>query len=148
VIVPNIEQPQKIRIRRLYCARKKQTVSLLPDFCLPHRVHGPAVLGVFLMALALQGLGLLPAIRRACRSCFSISEAQSLHHGFQSRAAKIRGHLSRLRRRLLEPAPETPEHRRSLGTLVINLIGGSTDPEAAFVHHARIFHERYGLGLA
>jgi len=49
-LFPDPEDPRSIPIQRLLCARKGKTVSLLPDFCLPRRQHGPSILGLFLQA--------------------------------------------------------------------------------------------------
>lgn len=137
----------RIRVLRLLCARRGQTVSLLPEFCLPRRQHGPAILAIFLQALV-QGLSLLEALRQARVEVASHSVAQSLVRGFLSRRTELLVYLGGLRARALDPAISPGRDRWGLASLVDGLCQGFQDPARAFEVHARGFHDRFGLGLA
>jgi hypothetical protein len=137
----------RIRVRRLLCVRRGRTVSLLPEFCLPGRQHGPAILGIFLQALV-QGLSLLEALRQARVEVASHSVAQSLVRGFLSRRTELLVYLGGLRPRAPDPAISPGRDRWGLASLVDGLCQGFEDPARAFEVHARGFHDRFGLGLA
>ena len=137
----------RIRVRRLLCARQGRTVSFLPDFCLPRRQQGPAILALFLQAL-LQGLSLLQALRQARAEVASHSVAQSLLAGFLSRRSRILVYLAGLGARFPAPAISSGQDRWGLAPLVAGLCRGFEDAGRAFEVQARGFHDRFGLGLA
>lgn len=146
-IFPDPEFPHRISVLRLLCAVTGRTVSLLPDFCLPLRQHGPDILGPFLVGVAIEGLSLsaaLDRLRRASRH----SVAWHLWRGFVKRATELQAYLAGCRVR----APTVPETvapaRRSVAQRVLSLVGDEKDVAAAFRHHGRRFHGRFGLGLA
>jgi hypothetical protein len=121
-------------------------VSLLPDFCLPLRQHGPSILGLFLHAI-ICGAGQLEALIRFRPDATQHSTAFSLLKGFLDRAAKIRAYLAGLRPRIVD-FPRAPPRQRGLALLVHGLMQGFTDPAAAFTDHARRFHRQFQVGLA
>jgi hypothetical protein len=143
---PEGEAP-RIRVLRLLCARLGRTVSLLPDFCLPRRQQGPAILALFLQALV-QGLSLLQALRQTRAEVASHSVAQNLLRGFLSRRTQILVYLGGLRARSPEPAISPGRDPWRLALLVDGLCEGWDDPGRAFEVRARGFHDRFGLGLA
>ena len=95
-VFPDPEVPRKVAVVRLLCARTGQTISLLPDFCLARRQHGPAVLALFLEAFV-RGRALLEALRSVRQDAPSHGVAQSLRDGLLRQAAKIRAYLARRR---------------------------------------------------
>jgi hypothetical protein len=142
------EPDRQLPVRRLLCVRTGRTVSLLPDFCIPRRQHGPAILGPFLHAVLIQGLALLVALRnlRPGVSCHSV--AQSLRNGFARRQPQVRAYLSQVLPRLPEAPTAVPPCRKALAELVLALQQGHGTVTAAFIWHGRAFHQRYALGLA
>jgi len=147
-LLPAPDESQRIPVRRLLCPVVGRTVSLLPDFCLPLRQHGPAILGVFLHALAVLELPLLKALRRARPDAPSRSEAQSLRRGFLDRAGRIRAYLAGIRPRARPPPATTPPALREIASLVTGIVHRAACPARAFLRHCRLFHARFGLGLA
>jgi hypothetical protein len=141
------EEDTRIEVLRLYCPAQKRTVSLLPDFCIPRRQHGPAVLAGFLLGLLFEGLTLLGALRKVRPTAEHHSVAQSILRGFVKRVDKLASYLSRV----TPQAPELPElpqqSRRHLAQRVLWLSAGWHDLAAALVHHGRGFHLQSGLGL-
>ena len=138
---------QRIAIRRLLCTETGKTLSLLPDFCLPRRQHGPALLGVFLHHF-INGKSLVEAFQKARPEASGHSRAQSLKEGFVKRAHNIRTYLASLFHRVVKLPEEIPKERRSLAELVLGLTEGFTDPAAAFTHHGYHFHKKLRTGLA
>ena len=136
----------RLVIHRLRCARTGRTVSLLPDFCLPRRQHGPSILGLFLDALV-SGAGQLEALMRFRPDATQHSTARSLLQGFLKRATKIRTYLASLRPRIVDPPRSLPGHH-GLALLVHGLLYGFKDPVPAFTDHGRGFHRRFQVGLA
>jgi len=138
----------RIPVRRLLCPVVGRTVSLLPDFCLPRRQHGPAILAVFLYAFAVLGLPLALAMKKARPDVTTHSTAQSLRRGFLSRAILIRAYLAGIRHRFLPPPDTVPHDRRELAALVNGIVHRSATPDRAFLRHGRCFFARFGTGLA
>jgi hypothetical protein len=135
-------------IRRLLCTRTGKTVSLLPDFCIPRRQHGPAILGLFLAAVLITGLALLKAIQKQRPSVTYHSVAQSLLSGFTRRQSHLRAYLAQTFPRFPEaPATVQPVHR-SRAEVFLALTAQSKDIPASFRHHGRLFHDCGQLGLA
>ncbi len=146
-LLPDPEGAHRIAVRRLYCPHVRRTVSLLPDFCIPRRQHGPAILAVFVQMLV-AGLGLLAALRRVLAEAAWHAVAQSLRDGFLKRAVKIRAYLAQHHRRAIEPPKQIPEDRRRLAELFVGLVEGFDIPQTAFIFHGRRFHERFAEALA
>lgn len=147
-LLPDPDPGERIAVIRLRCPRTNKTVSLLPDFCLPRRQHGPGILGVFLDGFVLLKLGLHAALRRARAAAHEHSTAQSLMRGFLRRQDRVRAYLAGLRARAI-PSPDRLEGlRRSLAPIVLALLADQPDPVTAFVHHARQFHHRFAVALA
>lgn len=138
---------ERIAVRRLLCPRTGRTVSLLPDFCIPKRQHGPDILGVFLWGL-LKGLRLLAALREARSEAPCHSLAQSLRSGFLGRGPVLKLYLATLSPRAVELPEEIPKDRRLLSQLVLPLTEGFCGAAVAFTHHGYFFHRAFGLGLA
>jgi len=122
-------------------------VSLLPDFCLPRRQHGPAILARFLEAF-LQGFVLLEALRIVRKDAPSHSVAQSLREGFLKRASKIRAYLARVHPRAIEPPGHIPRKWQAMAALFFGLVEGFSSAESSFIFHGLSFHHRFKLGLA
>ena len=137
----------QVPVRRLLCARVGRTVSLLPDFCIPRRQHGAAILGTFLAGYA-EGKTLLAALRTVRPDAPSHSVAQSLRRGFLARGGRIRTYLARLRARASEPAPSTPGFRGEVGALLAALCLGFVRAAEALVHHGVGLHAMQQIGLA
>lgn len=137
----------QVPIFRLLCARQGRTVSLLPDFCLPRRQHGPGMLGQFLEGLA-QGKTLLGALRGARPEAPGHSVAQSLLGGFQHQRQRLLAYLATLRHRVVTPSCDVPRSRRLIAQVVAGFIAGFRCVVQAFQYHARRFHERFGVGFA
>jgi len=139
----------RIPVLRLLCVRTGLTLSLLPDFCLPGRQHGPAVLGVFLEALILGGLTLTGAMRRARPdSPIGHNLPQSLLRGFLRRLPPIRSWLAARRHRF--PDLAAPPRARPIEWVqtVVALLEAGAEAGAAFTTSGRRFHAATGLGLA
>jgi hypothetical protein len=145
-LFPQEEAAKNLAIHRLLCTRTGRTVSLLPDFCLPRRQHGPSILGLFLHAV-IRGAGHLKALMRLRPDATQHSTARSLLKGFLGQASKIRTYLAALRPRIVDP-PKAPPRLRDLALLVHGLTHGFGDPATAFTFHARRFHRRFQMGLA
>jgi len=146
-LVPGDDAGQQVPVERLLCSRTGRTVSLLPDFCIPRRQHGPAILGTFLAGYA-SGMPLLGALRAVRPGAAGHSVAQSLRAGFLARAGPIRGYLARLRHRAVEPPPSKPGLRREVTALLVALCHGFGTAGDAFVHHGVGLHAALGTGLA
>lgn len=144
-LFPDPEKPQKLPLRRLYCPHARRTVSLLPDFCMPRRQHGPAILALFLK-MFLAGTGPLQALRRVRRAAPCHSVAQSLRDGFIKRAVKIRAYLAQRQRRAIEAPEHIPKDRRRAGELFCGLVAGFKNPDAAFIFHTVPFHQGFADG--
>jgi hypothetical protein len=138
---------EKIPVRRLLCSRTGKTVSLLPDFCIPKRQHGPDILGVFLFEF-MKGLSLLEAFKLARAEAPCHSMAQSLRNGFLRRKKELKCYLATLFPRAMELPEEIPKDRRLLSQLVLPLTEGFSDAGVAFTHHGYFFHRSFELGLA
>jgi hypothetical protein len=146
-VFPDPESPQRISVLRLLCVVTGQTLSLLPDFCLPLRQHGPDILGPFLVGAAIDGLSLSAALRRLRRGSRH-SVASHLWRGFGKRAAEVAAYVAGCRARApTVPTTVAPE-RRTVAQQVLSLVGDETDVATAFRHHGRLFHRRFGLALA
>ena len=139
VILPGGAGWRRIPVRRLCCSRSGRTVSLLPDFCVPRRQHGAAVLGAFLEEHLVAGKPLVAALAQARGSAGPHSVAQALRDGFARQAGRLTDYL---------PMPSRRMAGTPLRTLVLALRQGFADAAGAFLHHGRSFHARYGLGLA
>jgi len=137
----------RVAIRRLLCPHTGKTVSLLPDFCVPRRQHGPAILGAFLADYA-RGKPLLAALRTVRPDAPSHSVAQSLRQGFLSRAGPIRTYLARLRARAVEAPPSAPGPRRKVTALLAGLCHGFATAADAFVRHGVDLHAMLQIALA
>jgi len=136
-----------IAVRRLLCARVGRTVSLLPDFCIPRRQHGPAILGTFLTGYA-EGKSLTAALRADRADVPGHSVAQSLRTGFLARGGRIRTYLARVRARALEPSPSAPGFRGEVRALLAALCLDFARATDAFVHHGVGLHAMQQIGLA
>lgn len=148
VILPDPDGEARIPVRRLRCLFTGRTVSLLPDFCLPRRQHGAAVLGRFLAAFLLTGATLLGALKSVRRKARHHAVAQALLGGFARRADRISAYLAELRPRPLRPPRDVPGPRHMLAAVVLALVHSFPDAASAFVHHGRQLHGRFGVGLA
>ncbi len=137
VILPAGGGCRRIPVRRLRCALHGKTVSLLPDFCMPRRQHGPAVLGLFLVYLFLRGLTLTESLRRARGEAPSHSVAQALRDGFRRRCGELREYLG-----------GKASDGVSATELVMRLRAGFRQIRRAFLHHGREFHANCTLSLA
>jgi hypothetical protein len=146
-LVPGTQGPSRVRVRRLLCIHVGKTVSLLPDFCVPGRQHGPAILGTFLTGYA-QGQPLLTALRTVRPDTPGHSVAQSLRKGFLARAGPIRTYLARLRARALEPPLTVVGRRREVAALLVGLCHGFATAADAFVRHGVELHVALQIGLA
>ncbi|HLF81943.1 MAG TPA: DUF6431 domain-containing protein [Anaerolineales bacterium] len=146
-LLPDPEPARNIWVRRLYCPHARRTVSLLPDFCLPRRQHGPAILALFLK-LFLAGRCLLEALRSVRLEAPCHAVAQSLRDGFLAREVQIRAYLAQRRHRAVEPAEPIRQDRRRLAELFFGLIAGFASPPVAFVFHSVKFHDAFGAALA
>lgn len=135
-----------IPVRRLLCARMRKTVSLLPDFCIPRRQHGPALVGPFLHGYA-EGLPLLAALRAVRPDVPCHSVAQSLRAGFLARGGRIRTYLAQVRARAPEPPPSVAGFRGDVQALLAALCLDFTHVVDAFLHHGVGLHAAQRIGL-
>src|SRR5437867_1564450 len=147
LLPPETGEVHSVPVRRLLCQRTGHTLSLLPDFCLPYRQHGPGILALFLEGL-LKGLRLLSALRKARPDATRHPVAQSLLAGFLRRRGRILTYLASLHSRVLEPSREVPKSLRTLARLFLGLTHRFSSPVRAFEHHGRFFHKRFELALA
>lgn len=146
VLLPD-GRAEVIQVQRLLCAHLGKTVSLLPDFCIPRRQHGPAILGGFLADYA-AGKTLTAALRAARSEAPGHSVAQSLRSGFLLRDGRIRTYLAAVRARALEPSPQPPDARGRVRALLAALCLGFAQAAQAFVHHGAGLHAMQQIGLA
>ena len=144
VLLPDPDPVESIPVFRLFCARTGRTVSLLPDFCLPRRQHGPGILGRFLAAYV-RGIPLLDALRSVRGDAPSHGVAQSLRDGFLRRLTQLHAYLGPIR---AQPPPEVAPGRRPIALVFYRLIHGFSDVARALVHHGLRFHHTFGVGLA
>jgi hypothetical protein len=147
-LLPDPTPAERIPVLRLRCSRTGRTVSLLPDFCLPRRQHGPGILGIFVDGVVHHGVGLHAALRRARGAAMEHSTAQSLMRGFVRRQDALRTYLAGLRARAIPPPDGFAGLRRALAPVVLALLADHPDPVSAFVHHGHQFHRRFALALA
>lgn len=141
-------EPERVKVYRLLCVQMGRTVSLLPDFCLPRRQHGPAILGYFLQALFLQSFKLMGALRRARPDAPCHAVAQTLRNGFIGRHSFIHEYLESVHAQMIPARRTTPPSKEYLADLVRGLILGFQEVARAFLYHGRCFHNHYELGLA
>lgn len=149
-VLVDAEQSASVPVRRLLCVHTGKTVSLLPDFCIPRRQHGPSILGPFLAGYA-GGQSLLAALQSARPDAANHSVAQSLLRGFLARSGPIRTYLSHLRHRAVEPPAPTPGLsvlQREVSVLVVALCLGFANAAQAFVHHGVGLHAMQQIGIA
>lgn len=137
----------RVPVRRLLCAHTGKSVSLLPDFCLPRRQHGPAILGAFLAGYA-AGAPLHAALRAVRPDVRGHSVAQSLRRGFLARGGRIRIYLASRRARFPESPPSTAGLRGEVRALLEALCIGFAVAAEAFVHHGVGLHAMQQIGLA
>lgn len=135
-----------VLVRRLLCVHTGRTVSLLPDFCIPRRQHGAAIVGAFLAGYA-EGKPLLAALRAVRPETPGHSVAQSLRRGFLARGGRIRTYLASLRARVIERTPSTAGLRGQVSVLLGALCLGFGKAAAAFVHHGVGLHAMQQIGL-
>jgi hypothetical protein len=147
-ILPGARTVQ-VPVFRFLCGHARTTVSLLPDFCLPRRQHGPEVLGRFLEALLVTGLTLMGAMRRARPDApAGHSLPQSLLAGFRRRLPVVRAWLASQRARA-PSAPQLPGHWPvEQSQAVLQLLDFPGDTGAAFTASSLQLHRRHGVGLA
>jgi len=146
-LLPGRREAVRVAIRRLLCVRSGRTVSLLPDFCIPRRQHGPEILGEFLVGYA-EGKTLLVALRAVRPEAPSHAVAQSLRDGFLARAGPIRTYLAGRRARALLPPASGCVVRRQVSALLIGLRLGFASAAESFMHHGVELHRRYQVSLA
>lgn len=140
---------RQIKVVRLLCIYRGSTVSLLPDFCMPRRQHGPAIICLFLIYLFIEGLSLHCALGRIRPDTCCHSTGQSLRDGFLRKGEQIDAYLDSIEayRTENEISPHTRHsHPRASHRLSV-LISGSSSPQEAFTNHCREFHNRFNCGL-
>ena len=146
-LLPDGTPSCEIVVMRLYCPQTKQTVSLLPDFCIPRRQHGPQILGAFLDGW-IRGKSLLGALRAVRAEAPGHSVAQSLLKGFRNRLGSIRTYVAGVRSRLVESQASIPKERRGVADVVLSMIADAVDAATAFLQHGVGFHKQCRQGLA
>jgi len=146
-LVPGHRDPVRLPVRRLFCPRTGTTVSLLPDFCMPRRQHGPAILGEFLSAYA-AGSPLLAALRATRPDAAGHSVAESLRDGFLARAGPIGTYVAGLRARALERPMGAKGRRAEVAALLAGLCLGFAAAADALIHHGVALHAAFRIGLA
>ena len=144
-------KPVQVSILRLLCKATGRTVSLLPDFCIPRRQNGPAVLAVFVFALVFEKATLCAALLKArgdlSPGAVHHSQAQSLRDGFVKRLPDLRAYLAGFKTRC-EPAPsEVGSGHRDLAVVLQMMRQGWVCIQEAFVFHGRSLHARCGTAL-
>lgn len=139
---------ERIRVKRFLCVRSGQTVSLLPDFCLPRRRYGSEVVGLLLQVVSTVGASLASAFARLRHELDGPRSAQALVGGFLARRPQLEGYAARLRQR----APELPvglsAYRQEVARLFLPLRAGQRSGPAALRHHGLLFQGRFGQGIA
>ena len=148
VLDGQIAREERIRVKRFLCARSGQTVSLLPDFCLPRRRYGSEVVGLLLQVVSTVGASLTSAFARLRHELEGPRSAQALVAGFLARRPQLEGYAARLRQR----APALPAglgaYRQEVARLFLPLRAGQRSGPAALRHHGRAFHDRFRQGIA
>jgi hypothetical protein len=143
-LLPGRTDSERIAVLRFLCPFVGRTVSLLPDFCLPRRQHGPEILGLFLAAY-LKGQGLFRALQSARPDAPGHAVAQSLRDGFSQRRPKFHAYLGPCS---TAPPPGVPRDRIPMALVFFRLVDGFASAARAFVRHGVGFHRRFGDGLA
>jgi hypothetical protein len=151
VILSEGQDAVSIPVCRLLCPDQGKTISLLPDFCIPHHQTGPSVLAKFIFALVFQGLTLCAALREA-RPFLPVEEirhsaAQRLRDRFTARLPTLRAYLARGKARFSSPPASIAPHFRPLAAALETLREGHADLAAAFLHHGRHLHRCCQVGL-
>jgi len=147
VLLPGFSRPVRIKVLRLLCVRKGQSVSLLPAFCLPYRQYGAAILGRFLKARFLLGATLGAALSWASSQAPVVhSLAQAWVVSSLAREQPLRNYVNSLFPRLpqLDPAL-APDYR--VAPLLAALLKDFDCPQRAFEHHGVGFHRQFRKGL-
>ena len=147
-LFPDPQGDVLIPVQRFLCPETGKTLSLLPEFCIPRRQQGPAILGLFLQALLLGAASLLCALRSVRRAAPGHSVAQSLLGGFLARTTAIKGYLAFVRARAIEPPENTPAALLPLALLTAGICHGFSDTAAAYVHCGVGLHRLTGKSLA
>jgi hypothetical protein len=139
-----------LTVLRFFCRFRRATVSLLPDFCLPRKRVGTAVLGRFLEAHVIEGCS-VPAAMKCTQmedlSAVGAATAQvrlgrRLRAGFLARLAPIRVYVGSLRPRFEEYV--SPARRRfSQAATVLQALrkGFGCLAEALQTHGPRLWDE-------
>jgi len=146
-ITPEYPEGRQVRIQRLYCPRTGRTVSLLPDFCHPRRQHGPAVIGMFLVALFIKGQTLLGSLHTIRPQVNNHAIAQSLRDGFTNQVHALNVYVASINPgKIKVPARIVPQHHPE-ARLVLGLGGKSRNLGKHFIYHARCMHALSGQSL-
>jgi transposase-like protein len=85
----DVEFDGSIRVRRYLCCLCKRTVSLLPEFALPHVRFSISVIGLFLVARLLQGRSLRAAARACGEASMPYQRGQFWIRRFHQQAAAL-----------------------------------------------------------
>lgn len=142
--LPGEDEPRRLPVVRLLCAVTGRTVSLLPEFCLPRRQHGPGVVGLFLHAWAIEGRTMGSSLEAAGLGDKSHALAHSFLRGFKLRQRWLRTYLApRLRRWSVPP----PDHRHEIARDVSAILQLSRGIVRSFVLCGRELHAMFGVGL-
>jgi len=114
----DVEFEGTIRVRRYLCRKCKRTVSLLPEFVLPHLRFSVAVISSFLGARLLEGRTLRAAAQVAAQPDMPYQRGQFWIRRFRSQAVALAGALAGL----MAPPPAADFLTRALQML--HAIGG------------------------
>lgn len=144
VVLP--DRVEHIPVLRFLCPEAMRTVSLLPDFCLPRRQVGVAVLSVLLHGVTFLSQSIETAVHKA-RLPIDPKTGWSLLSRFRSQIDLIGTHVGQVFGRVPELPDHVPRHDPQFHQLVAALLG-TASPSLALISHARQFHEKFHRPLA
>jgi hypothetical protein len=148
----------RISIQRLLCAATGRTVSLLPDFLLPHKQHVIPVVATFFLAFALQRLSLAASIAYATIIYPSRQKGTYWIRCLLRNAPVVRIYMASVRPRQRIPRSEAvplasprggfiTRVRARLASLLDLLRDGFGSLQDAFRVHSRNMHTRLARAL-
>ncbi|MBF8287085.1 MAG: hypothetical protein HW381_193 [Candidatus Rokubacteria bacterium] len=142
-----------ISVQRHFCPQTGRTLSLLPDFLVPHKQALTSVFAAFFQGFLWLGLELSVAIRAASIHFASRQTARYWCGAVLARCAALRAyaaHLSPAARGASTPALHPPvegELRRQVDALLSPILRGAEDLPGAFTTHSRQLHAATGVAL-
>jgi len=138
---------KRIPIRRLLCKVIGRTVSLLPDFCLPHRQYGIEALSIFLTNYYLEDKSLLSSLRAVNFMVTSHSLGQHWVYSLKQRMLKVQDYLARQQHRFPDACNKRRNHTSPINRFFSILMEGYPSLTKALLVHGPAFYRLYGISI-